>query len=102
MSHQHLNDEQRAAHYAGLAHGFAHQYAGLIAAELGEVSPEVARLLHRIGFEMGHDACQTLAAAISARVAEVRQQAAATDERTSIADPAERSKDSPAAPGATS
>jgi hypothetical protein len=87
MSAQFTDDEVRAAHYAGLAHGFASMYAGIIAAELGaHITTDTRRVLHSIGFELGHDACRTLAAAIRSRVTEARNEHPATA-RTGAVEP---------------
>ncbi|WIM95791.1 hypothetical protein ACTOB_007925 [Actinoplanes oblitus] len=65
-----MNDDQRRDHFRGLAQDYARRYAQLVIDALGgQVSSNAAAVLHRMGFELGHDACQILANEIRPRVA---------------------------------
>ena len=70
MDLAHMTDDQRRAHFHGLAQDYARRYAQLVIDALGgQVSTNAAAVLHRIGYELGHDACQTLANEITTRLA---------------------------------
>jgi hypothetical protein len=63
-----MNDDQRREHFHALARDFARRYARLVVDALGgQVSADADAILYRIGFELGHDACQTLAREIRVR-----------------------------------
>jgi hypothetical protein len=67
-----MNDDQVRDHFHRLANEYARRYAQpLIAALGGTVSADATAVLHRIGFELGHDACQTLAREITSRTTPV-------------------------------
>ncbi len=67
-----ISEDQRREHFHGLAHDYARRYAKLVVDALGgQVSADAAAILNRIGFELGHDACQTLAREITSRVAPI-------------------------------
>jgi hypothetical protein len=64
-----MDDDQRRQHFNTLAHKFADRYAQLVVDALGgEVSAPAAAVLHRMGFELGHDACAVLAREIRSRI----------------------------------
>ncbi len=64
-----MGDDARRAHFHALAHRYASRYAQLIIDALGgHVPADAAKVLHRIGFDLGHDACNILAQQIAARV----------------------------------
>ena len=64
-----MDDDQRREHFNALAHKAADRAAQPIIDALGGgVSAHTARMLHRIGFEFGHNACLTLAREIATRV----------------------------------
>lgn len=80
-----MNDDQRRDHFHRLAQDYARRYAQLIIDALGgTVSPDAAVVLHRVAFELGHDACQVIAREIQAHTT-VRTES--PDSKTSTAPP---------------
>lgn len=68
MDLAHMDADQRQTHFQTLAQDYARRYAQLVIDAIGgHVSNDAAAILHRIGYELGHDACQTLAREIAAR-----------------------------------
>ncbi|MEU7905863.1 hypothetical protein [Actinoplanes sp. NPDC049118] len=67
-----MTDDQSREHFHGLARDYAGRYAQLVVDALGgQVSHDAAAILHRVGFELGHGACQTLAQEITSRTTPV-------------------------------
>ncbi|BEL12884.1 hypothetical protein Q0Z83_110750 [Actinoplanes sichuanensis] len=64
----HMTDGNSHPDFRQLAQQYAHRYAQLIIDALGgHVGADAAAVLHRVGFELGHDACQVIAREIQAR-----------------------------------
>ncbi|MFC7530188.1 hypothetical protein [Actinoplanes sp. GCM10030250] len=64
----HMTDGNSQPDFRQLAQQYSHRYAQLIIDALGgHVSTDAAAVLHRVGFELGHDACQVIAREIQAR-----------------------------------
>ena len=67
-----MNDDQRRDCFYGLARDYARRYAQPIVDALGgHVSVDATTVLYLMGFELGHDACQTLAREITSRTTPV-------------------------------
>jgi hypothetical protein len=67
-----MTDDQRRHYFNDLAHRYADRYARLVVDALGgQVSADAAAVLHRMGFTLGHDACQVLAREITSRTTTV-------------------------------
>ena len=72
MDPAHMNDDQRRAHFHGLARDYARRYAQPVVDALGgHISADATTVLYLMGFELGHDACQTLAREITSRTTPV-------------------------------
>ena len=62
-------DDARKEYFHALAPHYASRYAQLVIDALGgNVPADAAKVVHRIGFDLGHDACNILAQQITARV----------------------------------
>ncbi|MEU8659807.1 hypothetical protein [Actinoplanes philippinensis] len=64
----HMTDSTSHPDFHQLAQQYAHRYAQLIIDALGgHVGADATAVLHRVAFELGHDACQVIAHEIRAR-----------------------------------